>query len=314
MSTVRGLPLVTGASGFAGGHLLERLLQSHERLTGWASRSGRQQLEGGGRIQWQHVDLLDRGAVHAAVADLQPSIIFHCAGRPHVADSWANAVDALQVNALGTHHLLDAVAAAVPGSRTIVAGSALIYRPSERALHEDHPLGPTDPYGVSKLAQEMRALSAPTPVVAARPFNHIGPRQQPSFSTSSFARQIAEIEAGVRDPVLLVGNLDARRDLTDVRDTARAYEALGASGAAGRAYNICTGTALRVGDVLERMLGLSRVRITVRQDPARLRPSDNPVLLGDPSRIAAETGWRAEIPIEQTLGDVLAWWRTQLGA
>ena len=170
-------------------------------------------------------------------------------------------------------------------------------------------MAPSDPYGVSKLAQEMLALRATTPVVATRPFNHIGPRQQPSFSTSSFAKQIADIEARRREPVLHVGNLDARRDLTDVRDTARAYEALGATGTPGRVYNICTGTALRVGDVLERLLGLSRVRVHVRQDPARLRPSDNPLVLGDPSRLAADTGWRAEIPIEQTLEDLLAFWR-----
>jgi GDP-4-dehydro-6-deoxy-D-mannose reductase len=303
---------VTGATGFAGGHLLERLLDSHDRVAGWAHTRGRAQTAVDSRVQWQQVDILDRRAVHAAMIQLQPSVVFHCAGLPHVAESWADAGGALRVNALGTHHLLDAVGESVPHSRVVVAGSALVYQPSERALHEEDPLAPSDPYGISKLAQEMVARRAPTPVVTARPFNHVGPRQQASFFTSTFAKQIAEIEAGRREPVLLVGNLDARRDLTDVRDTVRAYEALGATGAAGQAYNICSGTALRVGDVLERMLGLARVRVTVRQDPARLRPSDNPVVLGDPSRIAKATGWRAEIPIEQTLGDLLTWWRTQL--
>lgn len=314
MSTVPGVPLVTGATGFAGSHLVDRLLETHERITGWGRRGAGDSSESHPRLQWQQVDLLHRDTVHAALGELQPSIIYHCAGLPHVAEAWGNAAGALQVNALATHHLLDAVAAAAPACRVVVAGSALVYRPSDQALHEDHPLGPMDPYGVSKLAQEMRALRSSTPVVAARPFNHIGPRQQASFATSSFARQIAEIEAGAREPVILVGNLDARRDLTDVRDTARAYEALGATGAAGRTYNICSGNAPRVGDVLDRMLQLARVRVTVRQDPSRLRPSDNPVVLGDPSRIAAETGWRAEIPLEQTLEDLLAWWRTQVSA
>lgn len=313
MSTARQVPLVTGATGFAGSHLLERLLLAHPRVTGWAHRSGRP-AGADPRVQWQSVDLLDRASVLSAIADVQPSIVYHCAGMPHVAESWNNAARALQVNALGTHHLLDAVGETVPECRVVVAGSALVYRPADRALREEDPLGPTDPYGVSKLAQEMLALRADTPVVAARPFNHVGPRQQPSFSTSSFARQIAEIEAGGHEPVIRVGNLDARRDLTDVRDTARAYEALGEKGRAGVPYNICSGTALRVGDVLERLLGRARVRVNVQQDPSRLRPSDNPLVLGDPSRIAAHTGWRAEIPIEETLEDLLAWWRSELAA
>lgn len=311
MSTARHLPLVTGATGFAGGHLLERLLRSHERVSGWAHSGGRDHLGTAG-VQWQRVDLLDRAAVRRAIGELQPSVIFHCAGLPHVAESWANAGRALQVNALGTHHLLDAVREAAPDCRVVVAGSALVYKPSDRALREEDPLAPVDPYGVSKLAQEMLALRAATPVVTARPFNHVGPRQQSSFSTSSFARQIAEIEAGRREPVLRVGNLDSRRDLTDVRDIARAYEVLGKAGTPGRPYNICSGTALRVGDVLDRLLGLSRVQVQVQQDPSRLRPSDNPLVLGDPSRITAATGWRAEIPIEQTLEDLLGWWRTQV--
>lgn len=311
MKSGRQLPLVTGATGFAGSHLVERLLGSHDKVAGWAHSAGRAHVERTG-VHWQQVDLLDRTAVRGAIQDLQPSVIFHCAGVPHVAESWGNAARALQINALGTHHLLEAVREAVPACRVVVAGSALVYRPSDRPLREEDALAPSDPYGVSKLAQEMLALQATTDVVATRPFNHVGPRQQPAFSTSSFAKQIAEIEAGRREPVLLVGNLESRRDLTDVRDTARAYEVLAAAAAPGRVYNICSGTALRVGDVLERLLGFARVRIRVQQDPARLRPSDNPLVVGDPSRITRETGWRAEIPIEQTLQDLLAWWRTQL--
>ena len=155
-------------------------------------------------------------------------------------------------------------------------------------------------------------MRADTTVVATRPFNHIGPRQKPSFATASFARQIAEIEAGRRDPVMLVGNLDSRRDLTDVRDTVRAYEALAARGIPGRIYNICSGQAHRMGDVLDRLIARARVPVRVEQDPSRMRPSDNPVVLGDPSRIAIDTGWKVEIPIEQTLEDLLAWWRTQV--
>ena len=263
-------------------------------------------------VQWRQVDILDRAAVQRAVREAQPSVIYHCAGLPHVAESWANSGAPLEVNALGTHHLLDAVRELSPNSRVVVAGSALVYRQSEAALDEDSPLGPNDPYGLSKLAQEMLSLRAATPVIPTRPFNHIGPRQQPSFATASFARQIAEIEAGHRDPVMLVGNLDSRRDLTDVRDTVRGYEALGISGEAGRIYNICSGRAHRMGDVLDRLIRLARVPVRVEQDLSRMRPSDNPLVLGSPARITGDTGWTAEIPIEQTLEDLLAWWRTQV--
>jgi GDP-4-dehydro-6-deoxy-D-mannose reductase len=169
---------------------------------------------------------------------------------------------------------------------------------------------------VSKLAQEMVGMraSSSTPVLIARPFNHAGPRQPSSFVTSSFARQIAEIEAQIAEPVLRVGNLDARRDVTDVRDIVRGYVALAASGRVRVPYNLCSGKAYRVGELLEVLLKLSRVRVRVEQDPARLRPSDNPLVQGDASRIAADTGWRAGIPIERTLSDLLEWWRAQLAA
>ena len=304
---------MTGASGFAGSHLLEHLLLSHERVAGWAN-SRSPGFDAAGRVVWQQVDVLDRAQVRTAIRGLQPSVVFHCAGLPHVAESWANSGRALQVNALGTHHLLDAVREFSPHARVVVAGSALVYRQSEEALDERSPVGPSDPYGLSKLAQEMVALRAETPVVATRPFNHIGPRQQPSFATSSFAKQIADIEAGRREPIMLVGNLDSRRDLTDVRDTVRAYEALADRGMPGRIYNICTGTAHRVGDVLDRLIALARVQVTIEQDPARMRPSDNPVVLGDPARLTADTGWTPKIPIDRTLEDLLAWWRTQVAS
>ena len=313
MTSVPQVPLVTGASGFAGSHLLERLLLSHEQVAGWSNSAARS-FDAGPRVHWQQVDLLDRDAVHGAIGALQPSVIYHCAGLPHVAESWGNAGRALQVNALGTHHLLGAVREHSPHARVIVTGSALVYRQSEQALTEESPVGPNDPYGLSKLAQEMLSLRAETPVVATRPFNHIGPRQQPSFATSSFARQIAEIETGQREPVMVVGNLESKRDLMDVRDTVRAYEALAALGTPGQVYNVCSGTAHRIGDVLDRLIGMAKVQVTVRQDPTRMRPSDNPVVLGDPSRITADTGWRTEIPIDQTLEDLLAWWRTQLAS
>jgi GDP-4-dehydro-6-deoxy-D-mannose reductase len=306
-----GQPLVTGAAGFAGSHLLDRLVQSHEGVLAWSNPgSGREHHARG--VHWQAVDLVDLVSIERALSASRPSVIFHCAGVPQVAESWSQADRALRVNAYGTHLLLEAVHRSGLKCPVLVVGSALVYRPSTTPLREEDPLGPRDPYGVSKLAQEMVALRASTPVFIARPFNHAGPRQPSSFVTSSFARQIAGIEAGLTEPVLRVGNLDARRDVTDVRDIVRGYETLAAQGTPGVPYNLCSGHAYRVGDLLDRLLKMSSVEVRVEQDPARLRPSDNPLVQGDAARIAADTGWRAEISIEQTLSDLLDWWRAQL--
>jgi GDP-4-dehydro-6-deoxy-D-mannose reductase len=286
------------------------LIQLSPVVVAWANPQGAAVVERHAKVAWRAVDMLDRDAVRAAVADLRPSAIYHCAGAADVGGSWADPVKPLRVNTLGTHHLLDAVRDAGLRCPVLVTGSALLYRPSTEAITEDSPIGPSNPYALSKLAQEMVAARVTwCPVLLARPFNHAGPRQSPAYVVSSFARQIAEIEAGLSEPVLRVGNLDARRDITDVRDTVRAYRLLIESGQSGRPYNICSGRAHRIGDLLETLMGLSRTRISVAVDPSRLRPSDNPIVLGDPSRMAREIGWRAEIPIERTLTDLLDYWR-----
>ena len=310
-----GLPLVTGATGFAGSHLVEHLLEREPAVAAWANPRGVAISGGNPKISWDAVDLLDRDAVRDAVTRLRPSLVYHCAGAADVGTSWGDPVTPLKVNALGTHHLLEAVRSTGSNTSVVVVGSATVYRASADPVHEESAVGPSSPYGVSKLAQEMLAARiASFPVFLARPFNHAGPRQSPAFVTSSFARQIAEIEAGGATPVLSVGNLDARRDITDVRDTVRAYRLLAERGRPGRPYNICSGRASRIGDLLEMMLGQARTPITVASDPNRLRPSDNPVIVGDPSRMTTETGWRAEIAIEDTLKDLLAYWRHRLAA
>ena len=305
-SSPSGLPLVTGATGFAGSHLVDRLLETHDEIYGWSHSTAP---VSNTRVRWQAVDLMDRHSLEHALAGIRPSVIYHCAGLPHVAESWTRSRQALEVNAFGTHLLLDSVTRRSLDPLVVVVSSALVYRPTAEAMSERQPLAPADPYGVSKLAQEMAAARSGVRHVIARPFNHAGPRQSPAFVMSSFARQIADIEAGRAAPVLRVGNLDARRDISDVRDTVRAYEALASAGRCDQAYNICCGTAYRIGDLLARLIDMAQVNVSVQQDPERMRPSDNPQVLGDPTRIATDTGWRAEIPIERTLGDLLEWWR-----
>jgi GDP-4-dehydro-6-deoxy-D-mannose reductase len=309
---VTGPPLVTGATGFAGSHLVDQLLDSEPAVAGWSHPGGQGVTSEDSRVRWDAVDLLDRQAVARALANLQPSAIYHCAGIAHVGESWSDPERALRVNVLGTHHVLEGVRAARLECPVLITGSAVVYRPSTDAVTEDHPIGPSGPYGVSKLAQERLALRAGhAPVFVARPFNHAGPRQSPTYVTSSFARQIAEIEAGLRDPVIHVGNLDAQRDITDVRDTVRAYRMLVRHGRPARPYNVCSGQAYRVRDLLDALVALSRAPIAIEVDRARLRPSDNPVIAGNPSRIEAEAGWRPEIPIARTLDDLLDYWRRQ---
>jgi GDP-4-dehydro-6-deoxy-D-mannose reductase len=308
-----GAPLVTGATGFAGGHLLEHLLETEPVVTAWAHAAGRglpARPSTDSRIVWDAVEMTDAHAVRRALLEARPSAVYHCAGVADVQGAWANSARALRVNALGTRALLAGLERAALDVPVLVTGSALVYRPSLEILTERSPIGPTSPYGLSKLAQEMIAAAAAlTRTVIARPFNHAGPRQSDAYVTSSFARQIAEAEAGLRPPVLRVGNLDARRDITDVRDTVRAYTRLLEHGKAGQPYNVCRGEAYRVGDLLEVLLGRARISISAEPDASRLRPSDNPVVVGSAERLRTETGWQPRIPIDQTLDDLLDYWR-----
>lgn len=300
-------PLVTGATGFAGGHLIAHLVSLGTNVRAWAHRAVPAAPEP--RVEWTAVDLLDRQAVRAALDAAHPSAIYHCAGIADVHGAWSAPTDALRVNAVGTHYLLEAVRDLGLDCRVLVTGSALVYTQSPDPVTEEHPIGPTTPYGVSKLAQEMTARDSPVDTLLVRPFNHAGPGQSPAYATSAFAQQIAEIEAGRREPVLRVGNLDAKRDITDVRDTVRAYHALVDRGVTRRPYNVCSGRAFSMRALLDILLSLARVRVRVENDPGRLRPSDTPVVHGSHARLTADTGWEPRIAIEQTLADLLEYWR-----
>lgn len=310
--------LVTGAAGFVGRHLVQALFERwpDSRVVGWrrpGDTSPPVALDA--RLSWSEVEIVDTAGVAAAVRDAAPELAFHLAGAAHVAQSFRESAGTLETNVVGTARVLDAIAAR-GGCRTIVTGSALVYRNSSEALTEESAIGPGTPYGLSKLAQELLSLRVAretgAAVIVARSFNHVGPGQAPSFFASSFARQVAAIEAGQQPPVMRVGNLDARRDLTDVRDTVRAYIALAERGTPGRSYNVCSERALRVGDVLNGLVAAASTPIHVTVDPALLRPNDNPVVLGSSSRLRADTGWSPQVPLERTWADLLAWWRTEI--
>lgn len=309
-----GPVLVTGAAGFAGSYLLEHLAreQPEADLVAWARRLPVDVESRPGR--WDHIDLTHKEAVRDAIARLRPSTVYHCAGYPHAAAGWSDTARPLLLNVMLTEYLLDALRRTGIRVRVLLIGSATVYGPSDRPHIEDEILAPRTPYALSKLAQEQLGLRAGVEdgldVIVTRPFNHTGPRQLPEFAAPSMARQVAMIERGEIAPVIRVGNLTARRDLLDVRDVVAAYVALMAKGAPATVYNVASGVARPVSSVLDGLIARARVPVTVEPDPARMRADDTPVLVGDASRLRAATGWAPAIPFEQTLDDLLDYWRS----
>ena len=305
---------MTGASGFVGGHLLQFLESGHE-VVAWARSAPPADLTGLAR--WQRVDLLDRTSVRQAIREVRPDAIYHCAGVPHVAHSWNDTAQPLAGNVLATHYLLDALRRADVHCRVLVPGSATVYAPSDQPIAEDGAIAPASPYALSKLAQEQLALRATAEdgldVIVTRSFNHTGARQTPAFVAPSMARQIALIERGTLEPTIRVGNLDARRDLTDVRDVVRAYASLVNAGIPGTVYNVASGQGRTIGSILEALISRARVPVKVETDAARLRIQDTPALVGDATRLRNATGWLPQIPFDRMLDDLLEYWRAHAG-
>ncbi|MBI4868143.1 MAG: GDP-mannose 4,6-dehydratase [Candidatus Wallbacteria bacterium] len=306
--------LVTGLNGFAGRHLGEALRLEAIETIGLV----RDPAEGGGEGSgFVRGDITDRASLERAFAEIRPDWVFHLAGKAYVPESWDKAEEHLRVNLGGTLNVLEAARRAAPGARVVLAGSGEVYGfgiESGRAIDETTLCEPATPYGVSKLAADLLGMDYHrrygSDVVRLRLFNHTGPGQRPDFALPSFARQIARIEAGLAQPVLEVGDLEVERVFTDVRDVARAYVAAARSGRAGLCYNVGRSPSYRVRHLVDKLLALSRVRIEVRVDPARVRPGQIASIACDASRFARDTGWRPEVPIEQTLQDLMDYWRS----
>jgi GDP-4-dehydro-6-deoxy-D-mannose reductase len=286
--------LVTGAAGFAGTHLTAALTAAGEEVVPFAG------------------DIRELDALRAEIAAARPDAIAHLAGLASVAQAWGAERTVWDVNATGTVNLLLAVGEAAPAARVLMVSSAEVYGivPEERQpIREDERVAPHSPYGVSKAAAEIAALASTLDITVARPFNHIGPGQDTRFAIPSFCAQIAEIERGDRPPRIEVGNLSARRDLSDVRDVAEAYRLLLRPGTGRGPFNIASGAAHAIGDVLARLLELANVPIAVEVDASRLRPSDVPMLCGDASRLRASVAWEPQRELDVTLSDTLASFR-----
>ncbi len=316
--------LITGINGFVGPWVAAELLRGDPDIRIWgmawgdAGREPLAELEGP-RLEVVDGDLSDPPSLAAVLDRARPEVVLHLAAASSVAGSWTSPARVLEINAVGQVHLFEALlASAAERPRVVVASSAEVYGrvPQDRVpVTEDAPLEPVSPYGVSKAVQDLLArqyhVAHGLDTVRLRLFNHTGPRRPPHFFASGFARQIADIERGRRPSRIAVGDLEVVRDLTDVRDVARAWRLAALHGASGEVYNVCSGRAVKVGEVLHRLLALAGTEIEVEGDPALLRSADVPVLVGDPSRFARATGWSPSIPLERTLADLLDWWRGQ---
>jgi GDP-4-dehydro-6-deoxy-D-mannose reductase len=315
--------LITGITGFVGSHFAEYALERGVEVYGsYRWRSKTENIDHlGNQIRLVECDLRDVSSVQHLLDASQPDAIIHLAAQSFVGSSWQAPAETLFTNTVSQVNLFEAIRQRARRPRFLVVGSSEEYGAvyeSELPITEDNPLRPLSPYAVSKVTQDLLGFqyfrSYGLPIVRSRAFNHEGPRRGDVFVTSNFARQIAEIEAGLREPVIHVGTLKTKRDYTDVRDIVRGYWLLLERGEPGEVYNLCSGKAWEIREVLEFLLGETRFGpIAVREDPARLRPSDVPVLLGDAGRIRRAVGWHPELPFEQTLRDVLDYWRGRVG-
>lgn len=311
--------LVTGISGFAGSHLAERLCRENE-VWGIHNMDDDFNLSGfADRLRLLKFDLLDGAKVTEAVGELKPDVVYHLAAQSVPAISVKDPAPTLKVNIFATLNILEAVRKTSPETVLMNVGSSEEYgdvAEDKMPIGESTELLPTNPYAVSKVTQDLLGYQYwkrhGTKVVRCRPFNHFGPRQSDVFVASSFARQVAEIEAGLTgDNELRVGNLDSSRDFLDVRDVVTAYELLAEKGEPGKVYNICSGRAVKIRHLLDTLVSLSTVEVDVTVDPERYRAGDVNTVYGDPSRLAA-LGWRQTHTIEEGLGELLNFWRQRV--
>ncbi len=303
--------VITGIGGFVGEYLAAYFVVQGFSVFGFDRHGATIP-----NVQAATLNLLDKSAVDSYIKEIQPEYLIHLAAQSSVKKSWDNPEETTKINVEGTKYLLSAITAHSPKCITLIVSSAEIYgTPKEIPLTEKSPINPNSPYGKSrqeqeKLCEEYRQKNN-LKIIISRSFPHTGPKQTDQFVCSNFAKQIARIEAEKQEPILSVGNLEARRDFTDVRDIVRAYHLLITNPNANGVYNICSGKSIPIAEILKTLLSYSKKKITIIQDPAKMRPSDIPDLLGSNSKFVQLTGWKPEIPFDQTLKEMLNWWRKE---
>lgn len=313
--------LITGITGFVGSHLAEFLLKEEIDVYGtvrWRSKTENiDHIKD--KLKLKEADMRDGHSLESVIREVEPDYVFHLAAQSFVPMSWKAPADTLETNIVGTAHLLEAIRKLECDPVIQIAGSSeeygLVY-PHEIPIKETNALRPLSPYGVSKVAEDLLGWqyfkSYGIKVVRTRAFNHTGPRRGDVFVTSDLSKQIAEIEKGSREPIIYVGNLNAKRDFSDVRDVVRAYRLAVDKCEYGEVYNICSEEAVAIQSVLDLLLSMTDKNIQVKQDPARMRPSDVEILQGDCSKFRERTGWTPEIQFEKTMRDLLEYWRMKI--
>ena len=306
--------LITGIDGFVGYYLTNHLLEQGDEVIGTTISPDYKNED----VAVYQMNLLDEKSVEEVIKQTKPDVIYHLAGQSAVGLSWEKPALTMSINVNGTLHLLDAVRKHTSKTKVLIIGSSDQYGPikkDECPIKETRPLKPVSPYGISKMTQEQIASlyvsSYGLNIIMVRAFNHIGPRQGKNFVVADFASKIAEIEKGA-DPIIRVGNLDAYRDFTDVRDIVNGYYLLMLKGKIGEIYNIGSGKAIQIKHILEELIALSPVNITVVTDEAKLRPIDVPLVVCDHTKLVKDTLWQPQLHIKQTLQDTLDFWRKEI--
>lgn len=312
--------LITGVSGFAGSFLATHLLASPEnKITGtYLSGKRLSSLDDiATKIDLVKVDLMNQQEVEKLIVDNQPDVIYHLAALASPHESFKDPTLTFDTNITGQIHLLESLRKNnLVNTKVLIVSSAEVYgivKEEDLPIDEDTAFNPTSPYAVSKIAQDYLGLQYNLAyginILRVRPFNHIGPRQTPQYVVSSFAKQIVEIEKGQKEPVLYVGNLNAKRDLTDVRDIVRAYSEVVLKGKTGSVYNIGSGKSVLISEVLDKLISIAKVDIRIEVDESLLKPIDIPDNRCDRDRLTRDTGWEPRVPLETSLRDVLDYWR-----
>lgn len=305
--------LIIGAAGFVGGYLIDELKNNGYEVCATCLPS--EKIEADCTVR--ALDILERDSIVPLLDEFMPDAVFHLAAQSSVSVSWKKPQLTAEINVIGSINVLEALRNAKKTDiRAVMIGTGEEYgfiREGACPLSEDEPLSPGNIYAATKVCQgmlgEIYARAYKKDIIMVRAFNHSGPKQANIFVISDFCKQIADIEKGLHEPVISVGNLTAKRDFTDVRDVVRAYRLLAEKGVSGRTYNVGRGRAVEIQEILDTALSMSDKKIEVRQDPDRMRPSDIPLIEPDTSRIFGDTGWKAEISMRQTIADTLEYWR-----
>lgn len=308
--------LIIGSAGFVGGYLINELSSNGYEVHASCLANEKITEECSVHI----LDILKKDSITELLNEVMPDVVFHLAAQSSVALSWKKPQLTAEINVIGAINVLEALReCSKKDIRLVMIGSGEEYgfiREGACPLKESEPLHPGNIYAATKICQEMTgeiyARAYSMDIVMVRAFNHSGPKQADIFVISDFCHQIAEIEAGKREPVMSVGNLSAKRDFTDVRDVVRAYRLLGENGKSGKIYNVGRGNAVEIQYILDTALSLSEKEIEVKRDPNKMRASDIPIIEPDVSQIFSDTGWKAEISMEQTINDTLAYWRSMV--